>query len=450
MSDTNKINVDLIIEAKWVIPVVPRHQVLTRHALVIKAGAVLDIAPIELVRARYQAVKTVELSEHVLMPGLINLHAHAGMTLMRGIADDLSLMPWLQDHIWPAEQQVVSERYVRDSTLFGCAEMLAGGVTTFNEMYFYPQATAEAVLQAGMRAQLGLVVLEFPTNYANSADDYIEKGLVCRDAWRGNPLLSASLAPHGPYTVEDATFEKVITYAEQLNLSVHTHLHETSDELAQSVAQYGVSPIKRMANLGLLGPNLTAAHCVHMSDEDIELLQSHQSHVAHCVSSNLKLGSGFAPIQKMLGAGINVGLGTDGAASNNRQDMFTEMRTAALLAKGLSNDASVMPAWQALEMATINGAKALGLGDQIGSLEIGKLADLTAVKIADVTALPCFEPLSHLVYACGREHVSHVWVAGDLRFERNNQQAGVYANIEPTELKEIALKWQSKLNQHKA
>ena len=450
MTDTIKLNVDMIIEARWLVPVIPRNQVLEYVAVVVHQRNIIEVAPIDTVRALYSATKTIVLNEHLLIPGLINLHAHAGMTLMRGLADDIPLMPWLQNHIWPAEQQIVSEKFVRDSTLFGCAEMLAGGVTCFNDMYFYPQATAEAVLQAGMRAQLGLVVLEFPTNYANNADDYIEKGLLIRDTWRGNPLLTASLAPHAPYTVSDTTFEKVITYAEQLGLGVHTHLHETKAEIAESIKKYGVRPIKRMANLGLLGPNLTAAHCVQINDEDLDLLSAHGAHVAHCPSSNAKLASGIAPINKLLNAGINVGLGTDGAASNNRQDMFTEMRLAALLSKATTEDATSIPAAQALEMATINVAKALGLEHQIGSIEVGKCADLTALRIADVETLPCFDPLSHVIYACGREHVSHVWVAGDLRFERFAQQAGLYANIEPNELKEIALLWQSKLNQHKA
>ena len=450
MTDKSKIIVDLMIETRWLVPVNPSNQVLEHHAVVVHQGVIVDVLSIEAAKEKYAGTKTVILNEHLLIPGLINLHTHVGMTLMRGLADDIPLMPWLQNHIWPAEQQIVSEKFVRDSALFGCAEMLAGGVTCFNDMYFYPQATAEAVLQAGMRAQLGLVVLEFPTNYANNADDYIEKGLLIRDAWRGNPFLSASLAPHAPYTVSDITFEKVITYAEQLGLGIHTHLHETKAEVAESIENFGVRPIKRMANLGLLGPNLTAAHCVQINDEDLDLLSEHRAHVAHCPSSNAKLASGIAPVNHLLNKGINVGLGTDGAASNNRQDMFAEMRIAALLAKARTEDAASIPAAQALEMATINGAIALGLDHQIGSIEVGKFADLTAVRISDVETLPCFDPLSHLIYACGREHVSHVWVAGDLRFERSNQQAGLYANIEPNELKEIVLLWQSKLNQHKA
>lgn len=450
MTEQTKKQVDLIIEARWVLPIVPRNKMLERTAVVVSNGVIQDLLGIEACKLKYSATKTIHLMDHVLIPGLINLHTHMGMTLMRGLADDKALMPWLEKHIWPAEQQLVSERFVRDNALFACAELLSGGVTCFNDMYFYPQATADAAVQAGIRAQLGLVVLEFPTAYAADADDYIQKGLEARDSWRNSPLLTSSMAPHAPYTVADATYEKVITYAEQLGMGVHTHLHETADEISRSIDQHGVRPIRRMANLGLLGPNVTAAHCVQMNDEDVNLIKSYGVHVAHCPSSNLKLGSGVAPVSNMLNETINVGIGTDSAASNNRLDMFTEMRLAALLAKGSTGDASVVPACQALEMATINGAKALGLDDKIGSLEIGKLADLAAIRIADVETLPCFDPISHLVYVCGREHVSHVWVSGDLRYEKPVNQSGVFANIEPLELKEIAFLWQSKLNQFKA
>ena len=450
MTDQTKIQVDLIIEARWILPVVPNAKILERTAIVVHQGLITDLLDIEISHIKYSATKKIQLMDHVLIPGLINLHTHLGMTLMRGLADDKALMPWLEKHIWPAEQHLLSERFVRDNALVGCAEMLSGGVTCFNDMYFYPQATANAVEQAGMRAQLGLVVLEFPTAYAADAQDYLQKGLEARDAWRNNKLISASIAPHAPYTVNDATYEAIITYAEQLSLGVHTHLHETDNEVLSSLDGYGVRPIRRMANIGFLGPSLTAAHCVQMNDEDIDLIQAYGVHVAHCPSSNLKLASGIAPVMAMLNANINLGIGTDSAASNNRLDMFTEMRLAALMAKGSSGDASALPASQALEMATINGAKALGLETKIGSLEVGKMADITAVKIADIEALPCFDPISHLIYVCGREHVSHVWVAGDLRYQKSNNQAGVFANIEPLELKEIAFLWQSKLNQFKA
>lgn len=437
-------NVDLIIEARWVATVVANTQLLEHYSLIIQADTIVDLLPTEAARKQYTATKLVRLDEHILMPGLINCHAHVAMTLMRGIADDLPLMTWLNDHIWPAERAVISEQYVRDSSLLGCAEMLSGGVTCFNDMYFFPQATAMSVNQAGMRANLGLAVLEFATSYASDADDYLRKGFEAHDSWRGNALISASIAPHAPYTVSNQTFEKIITYAEQLGLGIHTHLHETRDEISQSEAQYGMRPIQRLTELGLLGPTFVAAHGVHLLAHEIDVLAEYGCHIAHCPSSNLKLASGIAPIASLLKNGVNVGLGTDGAASNNRLDMFAEMRLAALLAKGVSEDPTILPAHQALEMATINAAKALGLEDKIGSIEVGKQADLAAVKLSDFNTSPCYDPISHLVYSCGREHVTHTWVAGELRYSN-----GVYANIEPIELKEIVQIWQPKLRQYK-
>jgi 5-methylthioadenosine/S-adenosylhomocysteine deaminase len=288
------------------------------------------------------------------------------------------------------------------------------------------------------------VVLEFPTAYATDAADYLQKGFDAHDSWRSNPLISTCIAPHAPYTVSNQTFETVLTYAEQLGLGIHTHLHETRDEIAQSQTQFGLRPLQRLAQLGLLGPNFIAAHGVHLLDNEIDMLAEFGCHIAHCPSSNLKLASGVAPISKLLAKCVNVGLGTDGAASNNRLDIFAEMRLSALLAKGLSDDATVIPAHQALEMATINAAKAMGLEDKIGSIEIGKLADLTAVKLNEPIINPCYDPISHLVYTCGREHVSHTWVAGELRYSK-----GLYANIEPLELNEIINTWQPKLQLHK-
>lgn len=444
MTDKQIKKVDLVIQARWLLPIVPAGIVLEKYSVVINKQIIVDLLPIDQARDQYDADSVYVLDEQVLMPGMINLHTHAAMTLMRGLADDQQLMTWLKEHIWPAESEVVLPKFVRDGTLLACAEMLAGGTTTFNDMYFYPASAAEATIQAGIRANLGLVILEFPSNYASDADDYIQKGLSARDDWRDQPLITASLAPHAPYTISNATFEKVITYAEQLSLGIHTHLHETQTEISDSQSQFGMSPIQRLADLGVLGPNLVAAHCVHLSDKDIEVMAHHGCHIAHCPASNLKLGSGIAPIAKYADAAINLGMGTDGAASNNKLDMFSEMRLAALLAKGVSLDASVMPAQQALEMATINSAKALGLENKIGSIEVGKMADMTAVKLTSIQNQPCFDVVSQLVYASGREHVTHTWVSGELRY-----QAGVYAGIEPAELKEITSLWQPKLAKFK-
>ncbi len=440
----SSITADLVIEARWIATAVSNRPVLENHAVIVCAGLIVEILPITDARQKYSATSLVCLGDHVLIPGLINLHTHAAMSLMRGIADDIPLMPWLNDHIWPAERAVVSERYVKDASLLASAEMLSGGITCFNDMYFYPQATAAAASQAGMRANLGLVVMEFPSAYASDADDYLQKGGVAHDSWRNNPLITSSLAPHAPYTVSNQTFEKVITYAEQLGVGIHTHLHETRHEIAKSEAQFGLRPLQRVAEFGLLGPNLIVAHCVHLQPNEINLLADYGCHVAHCPSSNLKLASGIAPIAQLLSRGVNVGLGTDGVASNNRLDIFAEMRLTALLAKGINEDATVLPAHQVLEMATINAAKALGLEQKIGSIEVGKLADLVAVELSDLASAPYYDAISHLVYSCGREHVTHTWVAGELRYSN-----GVYSNIEPMELKEIINTWQPKLMQHK-
>lgn len=444
-----KKQIDLIINARWVLPVVPRDILLEHYAVVIQSGKIIDVCSIAEANETYQASENIALDEHVLIPGLINLHTHAAMNLMRGLADDLPLMPWLEQHIWPAEQKLVSPNYVRDGTLLACAEMLSGGITTFNDMYFYPEAAAESSLKIGMRANLGLVVLEFPTQYANDADSYIQQGLYARDHLRDETLISFSFAPHAPYTVSDATFQRIATLAEQVNIGIHTHMHETQAEITQSEQKYGLRPLSRLANLGLLGPNLTLAHCVYLDDVEIKLLAEHGCNIAHCPTSNLKLASGIAPIAEYTKDGVNIGLGTDGAASNNRLDMFAEMRLAALLAKGQSGDATAISAHQALEMATINGAKALGLEDVVGSIEAGKFADLTAVKMSDIGMQPCYDPVSHLVYVAGREQVSHVWVNGDLKYYKPTNSAGAFSDVEPQELTDIVAKWQSKVGEFK-
>jgi len=444
LSNQAPAEVDLIIEARWLATMVKNAPLSEHYSVIVQNDTIVDVLSTALAKSQYTSTDTVSLDEHILIPGLINLHTHAAMNLMRGIADDLPLMQWLNDHIWPAERAVVSNDYVKDASLHACAEMLSGGTTCFNDMYFFPQATAAAINQSGMRANLGLFVSEFANSYANDADDYLQKGFESHDSWRGNGMISSSIAPHAPYTVSDRTFEKIITYAEQLSIGIHTHLHETRDEISQSEAQYGVRPMQRLLKLGLLGPNFTAAHGVHLLPSEIDMLSEYSCHIAHCPSSNLKLGSGIAPISSMLKNNVNVGIGTDGAASNNRLDMFAEMRLAALLAKGVSEDPTTIPSHQALEMATINAAKALGLDDKIGSIEIGKKADVVAIKLSDITISPCYDPISHLVYTCGREHVTHTWVAGELCYSN-----GLYANIEPMELKEIIQKWHPKLKQHK-
>lgn len=432
--------IDLLIQPRWIVPIVPSGSVLENHALAVRNGRIFDLLPQEAALQRYVPDRVVILPGHALMPGLINLHTHAAMNLMRGLADDLSLMRWLTERIWPAETANLSEEFVRDGTLLACAEMARAGITCFSDMYFYPGAAAAAVRQAGLRATLGLVVLDFPTPYAADADDYLNKGLMARDGLRDDARITTCLAPHAPYTVSDRTFEKVLTYAEQLNLNIHVHLHETHDEIAQSETDFGMRPLRRLAGLGLLGPNLIAAHGVHLSDAEIEQLATCGCHIAHCPTSNLKLASGIAPVARMLARQLNVGLGTDGVASNNRLDLFGEMRLAALLAKGMTGDAEMLPVVQALEMATINGARALGMETEIGSLEIGKVADVIALDLTNPETQPCYDVLSHLVYVAGREQISHVWVAGEAVLED-----GRLTRIETRDLLERTKLWQKRL-----
>ena len=409
-------DVDYVIEARWVVPMEPAG-VLEQTALVVDGERIEAILPIDVARSRYAARRRLELMQHVVMPGLINLHTHAAMTLMRGLADDIALMRWLKEHIWPIEMREASPEFVYDGTLLACAEMLRGGVTLFNDMYFFPEAAAQAALDAGMRAALGMIVVDFPSPYASDPLDYLTKGLALRDRLRSEPLLSFCFAPHAPYSVSDKALVQVATYANELDVPVHIHLHETRDEVTQGEAHDGRRPLARLLDLGLVGPNLLAVHAVHLTDAEIDVLARHGCHVAHCPSSNLKLASGMAPVARMLAAGLNVGLGTDGAASNNRLDMFAEMRQAALLAKAVAGDPTVLPAAQVLTLATLGGARALSIDALTGSLVPGKAADIVAVDFSRPELAPCYDPISHLVYVASRQDVSHVWVAGALLLE---------------------------------
>ncbi len=433
---------DLRIDPEWIVPVEPARAVLYRQSLLVRDGRIAAIIPRDLAED-WECKEHIVLPGHVLIPGLVNLHTHAAMTLLRGYADDLPLMTWLQEHIWPAEGRHMSPDFVRDGTRIACTEMLEGGVTCFNDMYFFPEAAVEAAVEAGIRLACGLIVVDFTTVYAGDADAYLQRGLALRDQWLDHPLVRFTLAPHAPYSVGDRALEKVVTYAEQLDLPVHMHIHETEDEIRQGLDKHGLRPLARLDNLGLLTPGLTAVHAVQLNEAEIELLAKHGCHVAHCPASNLKLGNGFAPVNHLLAAGVNVGLGTDGAASNNRLDMMGEMRLSALLAKNVKGDAATLPAHQALEMATLAGAKALGLGDEIGSLSVGKAADLVAVDLTSPAHQPCYDPVSHLVYSAGREEVRHVWVAG-----RQVVRDGRALQVDHARLAAQAQGWRERIGHH--
>ena len=406
--------VDLRIDAQWIVPVEPAGA-LSGHALLVDGGKIVALLPAAEATRSYAPRERVDLPHHVLLPGLVNAHTHSAMTLLRGIADDVPLHAWLTEHIWPREARFVSPDFVHDGTLVAAAEMLKGGVTCCSDMYFYPDAAARAYEAAGMRAMLGLPVLDFPTPYAADADAYLQAGLAARDAWRHAPRLAFSLAPHAPYTVSDATWEKIVVLSRELDLPIQTHVQETRAELDDALRDIGATPLARLDRLGATGPSFIAIHAVHPGAGDVELLAAQHCHVVHCPASNLKLASGIAPVSDYLARGINVALGSDGAASNNRLDVFGEMRLAALIAKVAASDAAAVPAAAALRMATLAGAQALGQEHLIGSLEAGKQADVIAVDLGGAAGVPCYDPVSHLVHVVGRDQVSDVWIDGERR-----------------------------------
>lgn len=432
--------VDTLIHADWIITVEPPFDTVKDHSLVIHNGRIIDLLPTELAQQRYQGTVVENLQNHVLLPGLINSHTHAAMSLMRGIADDLPLMDWLQNHIWPLEHQWMSEAFVKDGTDLAIAEMLRGGTTCFNDMYFFPNIAAQQAQQAGIRATVGLIVIDFPTVWAKDSDEYLSKGLTLTEQLHDSELCNTAFAPHAPYTISDAPLQKIAAYAQELQRPVHIHVHETAHEIDQAVEQTGKRPLQRLQELGLVNSLLVAVHATQLNDAEISLLAKAGATIVHCPESNLKLASGFCPVAKCLDAGVNVALGTDGAASNNDLDMFGEMRTAALLGKAVANDASAVSAMTALRMATINGAKALGLADETGSLRIGKAADVIAVDMSTLETQPLYCPVSQLVYAASRQQVTDVWVAGR-RLLQNRQ----LTTVNLAELQAKIAVWQQRL-----
>lgn len=428
--------VDTIINARWIIPVEPDEVILEHHALVIHEGNILDILPQQQAQQKYQALQTETLDTHALIPGFINAHTHVAMSLFRGIADDLPLMNWLEKHIWPLEKKWANAEFVRDGTDLAIAEMLRGGTTCFNDMYFFPEVTAHQAIQHGVRANIGLIMIDFPTAWADGPEQYIEKGLALHDELRHEPLIRTPFAPHAPYTVSDEPLRQISTLAAELNLPIHMHVHETLHEVSQ-----GPRPLKRLHDLGLINPAFIAVHMTQLSTGEINKFAQSGAHIVHCPESNLKLASGFCPVQKCLDAGINVALGTDGAASNNDLDMLGEMRTAALLAKGVAQDASAVNAATALRMATLNGAKALGIDDITGSLMIGKAADICAIDLSDIETQPLYNATTQIVYSATRNQVSDIWVAGK-RCLKNRQ----LTTLNLADLKSKIAKWQLKLS----
>lgn len=408
--------VQTLIHGNCIIPInedaTNNERVLSNHSIALQDGRILDVLKTEDAKQKYSSSSNIDYDHHIIIPGLINSHTHAAMSLFRGLAKDLPLMEWLQKHIWPAEQKWVNEEFVQIGTQLAIAEMLRGGVTCFNDMYFYAETTAHEVTKSGMRAHIGMILLDFPTQYANDADDYFAKGLALHDQYKSHPLVKCTFAPHAPYTVSNPPLERVAMLANELELPVHIHLHETKDEIAQSLEQYNARPIQRLNEIGLINSNLVAVHMTQLQEDEMDLLAENRASIVHCPQSNQKLASGYCQTHKLADKNVNIAIGTDSCASNDDLDMLSEMHSAALLAKAVANDAAAFPAYEVLRSTTINAAKALGMDQEIGSLEIGKSADLCVIDIDTLEAQPMYDPIGHLVYATQRNQVKDVWVAG--------------------------------------
>jgi 5-methylthioadenosine/S-adenosylhomocysteine deaminase len=433
-------NVDSLIHAKWIIPVEPKNTVHENYSVAIKDGKIEAILPTNKARDKYKASEEHNLQQHALIPGLINAHTHAAMNLFRGLADDLPLMEWLNDHIWPAEGKWVDPDFVKDGTELAIAEMIRGGTTCFNDMYFFPDQTAEVCTRTGMRVVVGLILIDFPTAWAKDADEYILKGEEVHDKYKHDSLINTAFAPHAPYTVSDEPLKRINVLAEELDIPIHMHIHETAFEVEQSIEQHAKRPLQRLSELGLLSPRMLAVHMTQLNSEEIKELAKLSVSVAHCPESNLKLASGFCPVGELIKAGVNVCLGTDGTASNNDLDMFGEMRTAALLAKGVASDSTSVDAHTALKMTTLNGAKALGLDESIGSLKKGKQADIVAINLDQLETTPLYDPVSHIVYSANRQQVTDVWISGKQLLKDRE-----LTTMEYSKLMEKAKNWETKI-----
>lgn len=412
MTTDAPVDCDLLIEAGWVVPVVPHGVVLEDYAVAVRDGAIVAVLPRPEARARFAAADVVSRPQSALIPGLVNAHTHNPMTLLRGVADDLPLMQWLQGHIWPLEAQLIGPEFVADGVALAIAEMLRGGTTCCNENYFFPDAQAATYRRYGFRALVGLPIIDFPSAWARTDDEYFDRAGEVHDQWRNDPLVATAFAPHAPYTVSDASFERIRMLSDQLDIPVHCHVHETAQEIAESQQKHGQRPLARLDRLGLVNDRLIAVHMTQLLEQEIALCAARGVSVAHCPESNLKLASGFCPAAALQRAGVNLAIGTDGAASNNDLDMIGELRTAALLAKAVADDAAALDAATALHAATLGGARALGFGERIGSIETGKEADLACIDLGAIETQPLHHVVSQLVYAAGRQQVTDVWIAG--------------------------------------
>ncbi|OEY65021.1 TRZ/ATZ family hydrolase [Marinobacter sp. X15-166B] len=443
-SGTNTIvAADTRINARWVIPVEPAGVVLDHYAVIIQGDRIAAVVPQHRADTHYRTRETLDLPHHVLLPGLINLHGHAAMSLFRGMADDLPLMTWLTDHIWPAEAEFVSAAFVADGTRLAIAEMLRTGTTTFSDMYFFPEVAAQTAADIGIRAQICFPLMDMPTVWGSGPEEYLAKGEALIRQWQGDAFIMPAIGPHAPYTIADGPLQQALALSQACDVAIQIHVHETAFEVDEAIRVAGERPLTRLARLGILGPRTQCVHMTRIDDADLTRLQASGAQVVHCPESNLKLASGLCPVEKLRQAGINVAIGTDGAASNNNLDLFGELSTAAMLAKAVSGDAAALSAHQALAMATLNGARALGRDQELGSLEAGKLADMIAVDLSDPFLQPVYDPASHLVYSNHGRQVSHSWIGGVPQL-----QDGALTRIDVPDLMLRVNAWAERIQQH--
>ena len=432
--------IDALICPRWTVPVEPSGDAERDLCLAVHDGRIVELLPRAQADQKYAPDAVHERPEHVLLPGLINAHTHAAMTLLRGFADDMSLERWLNERIWPTEMRLASPGFVADGTGLAVAEMLRGGITCFADMYFFPDSVADVAAAAGIRAAVGMIAVEFPTPWAETPAEYISKGLAVHDAYKSQPLVTTTFAPHAPYSVSDEMLQRIRQLADELDVPVHMHVHETAQEVSDGEKTHGQRPLARLEALGLVNPSLMAVHATQLTDEEIETLGRSGSSVVHCPRSNLKLASGACRVADLLDGGVNVALGTDGAASNNRLDLWSEMESAALLGKLIAKDPEALPAADVLRMATINGARALGLEQETGSLEAGKAADVICVRLEGAAMEPVLDPVSQLVYCASRDNVSDVWIAGEHLLAE-----GMFTRLDEALLVDRAREWAKKV-----
>ena len=431
---------DLVISADHVLPIAPANIVLTNTAIAVAGDTIVDVGDTEAVLARHPHARCRHLPHHVLMPGLVNAHGHLAMTLLRGMGEGQSLEAWLQETIWPLEGKWVDEDFVADGTLLAMAEMLASGTTTGSDMYFFPETVVE-LARVGCRMQVTFPIINHPNVWSQSVDECFEKGLKLRDECRANPMVEVCFGPHAASSAGEAALRRAATIAAELDAKVQIHLHETRAEVTEARRSLGQNPIRVLEDAGLLTENLQAVHMTAVSDVDIAMVAECGASVVHCPMSNAKLASGICPVPAFREAGVTVALGTDGAASNNGLDLFQEARMATLLAKLDTGDPTVLPAAEALQMATLDGASALGMADRIGSLEVGKQADFIAVDVAHPSMQPLHDVPAQLIHTSAGSRVSHTYVAGECRYDN-----GSYPTIDIDALRRRGAIWQGRMS----